>query len=44
MYGLKIFDGGGGMSVFLFSGVVSLVIWVIAIRGKDKKYQGLIDK
>jgi hypothetical protein len=44
MYALKIFDGGGGMSVFLFSGVVSLVIWVIAIRGKDQKNQEPIQK
>jgi hypothetical protein len=33
-YVLKIFDGEGGMSVFLFSGVVTVVIWWIAVRGR----------
>lgn len=33
-YGLKTFDGGGGMTVFLYSGVCSLMIWIICIRGK----------
>ena len=32
-YGLKTFDGGGGMSVFLYSGVCSLMIWAMCIRG-----------
>ena len=32
--GLKIFDGGSGMLVFLYSGVSSLIIWAILIRGK----------
>ena len=34
--GLKIFDGGSGMLVFLYSGVSSIVIWAILI--KDKPY------
>jgi hypothetical protein len=37
MYGLKIFDGGGGMSVFLFSGIVTAVIWAVAVRGKYQR-------
>lgn len=32
--GLNIFDGGGGLLIFLYSGVTSLVIWAILIRGK----------
>ena len=34
IYGLKIFDGGAGLQAFFFSGVASLLIWVISIRGK----------
>jgi ammonia channel protein AmtB len=30
--GLKIFDGGGGLLVFLYSGVTSLVIWGMLIK------------
>lgn len=32
--GLKSFDGGGGLLVFMFSGVCSLVIWSMCVRGK----------
>ena len=32
-YGLDTFDGGGGMTVFLYSGVCSLMIWAICLRG-----------
>ena len=32
--GLSIFDGGGGIQIFLFSGILSLFIWLISIRGK----------
>ena len=32
--GLKIFDGGGGIQIFLFSGVLSLFIWLLSVRGK----------
>jgi hypothetical protein len=32
--GLKVFDGGGGLLVFLYSGICSLVIWAMFIRGK----------
>lgn len=41
VYGLNTFDGGAGMQVFLYSGVVSLLIWVVCIRGKlpIAKYQ-----
>jgi ammonia channel protein AmtB len=34
VYGLETFDGGGGLTVFLYSGTVSLMIWVLCIRGK----------
>ena len=34
VYGLDTFDGGGGMTVFLYSGACSLMIWLICIRGK----------
>lgn len=34
IYGLKTFDGGGGMTVFLYSGVCSLMVWALCIRGK----------
>ena len=34
VYGLKTFDGGGGMTVFLYSGTCSLMIWILCIRGK----------
>jgi hypothetical protein len=34
IYGLKVFDGGGGLQIFLYSGAVSLMIWVICLRGK----------
>ena len=34
VYGLDTFDGGGGMTVFLYSGVCSLMIWILCIRGK----------
>jgi len=34
IYGLKAFDGGGGLSIFLYSGVCSLMIWIMCIRGK----------
>jgi len=32
--GLGIFDGGGGLLVFLYSGICSLLIWAISLRGK----------
>lgn len=34
VYGLDCFDGGGGLMVFMYSGVVSLMIWLLSIRGK----------
>lgn len=36
-YGLKTFDGGGGYTIFLYSGVCSLMIWAICINGKIDK-------
>lgn len=32
--GLKTFDGGNASSVFLYSGIVSLMIWLVSVRGK----------
>lgn len=34
IYGLKAFDGGGGITIFLYSGLCSLIIWAMCIRGK----------
>lgn len=34
IYGLKTFDGGGAFRVFLYSGIFSLMIWALCIRGK----------
>ncbi len=34
VYGLNVYDGGGGLQIFLFSGVCSLMIWIISLRGK----------
>lgn len=34
LLGLKIFDGGVGMQAFLYSAVISFMIWVISVRGK----------
>jgi hypothetical protein len=34
VYGLDVYDGGGGMTVFLYSGICSLIIWFMAVRGK----------
>lgn len=35
-YGIKAFDGGGGLQIFLYSGVVSAIIWAFIVRGKVK--------
>jgi hypothetical protein len=37
-YGLNIFDGCGGLTVFLFSGVVSIAIWVVSVRASDNRF------
>jgi len=37
-YGITIFDGGLGLNVFLFSGVLTIVIWVVSIRGRHNRY------
>lgn len=34
LYGLKVYDGGGGLTVFFYSGVCSLIIWIVSLRGK----------
>lgn len=41
-YGLKIFDGGLGVSVFLFSGACTIAIWVVSVRGRHERY-GRVD-
>ena len=37
IYGLKVFDGGGGLTIFLYSGMCSLMIWILSIKGKIDK-------
>jgi len=37
VYALKTFDGGGGLTIFLYSGCCSLMIWALCIRGKIDK-------
>ncbi len=37
LYGLKTYDGGGGYCIFLYSGICSLIIWIMCIRGKVEK-------
>lgn len=37
IYGLKAFDGGGGLTIFLYSGVCSLMIWILSVKGKIDK-------
>ena len=32
MHGINIYDGGGGLQIFLYSGIVSLLIWFIVVR------------
>lgn len=34
VFGLDTFDGGNSISVFLFSGMCSLMIWLLSVRGK----------
>lgn len=34
IYGLDTYDGGEASSVFLFSGMSSLMIWFMSVRGK----------
>ena len=36
VHGLDIFDGGGAYTIYLYSGVAALVIWILVIRGKYK--------
>lgn len=33
-YGLKAFDGGGGMQIFFLSGIYGYCIWIFGIRFK----------
>jgi hypothetical protein len=42
LYGLRTFDGGGGVTIFLYSGVCSLMIWAFSIRGKIDNNRYLI--
>lgn len=34
IYGLDTYDGGYGIATFLFSGMCSLMIWLLSVRGK----------
>lgn len=43
-YGLKVFDGCGGLTVFAFSGVATIVIWVVSVRGKHHRFGGYLNK
>ena len=36
LYALDIFDIGGGLRIFAFSGVTTILIWAIAVRTKTK--------
>ena len=42
VYGLRTFDGGGGVTIFLYSGVCSLIIWALSVRGKIDNNRYLI--
>lgn len=42
-YGLKIFDGCGGLTVFAFSGVATIIIWTVSVRGKHYRFGGFIN-
>lgn len=39
-YGLQIFDGCGGLTIFAFSGVVTIAMWVVSVRGNHHRYGG----
>ena len=43
-YGFVIFDGGLGLNCYLFSGVVAVVMWGVAIRGKQNLFGGYLSK
>lgn len=34
-YGLKAFDGGGGIQIFFLSGLYSYAMWVVGFKFKD---------
>ena len=34
-YGLKAFDGGGGLQIFFLSGLFSYSLWIIGFRFKE---------
>ncbi len=34
IYGLNAYDGGGGVTVFLYSGICSIIIWFLCVRSK----------
>lgn len=38
-YALFVFDGQGGLTVFLFSGVVTMMIWIVSVRGRHERFQ-----
>lgn len=42
--GLKIFDGGGGLLVFLYSGICSIIIWALLIKDNIDSNKLIIKK
>jgi len=42
--GLKIFDGGGGVLIFFYSGICSLIIWSVLIKGNIDHQKLIIKK
>ena len=42
--GLKIFDGGGGLLLFFYSGICSLIIWIVLIKGNIDNDKLIIKK
>ncbi len=34
IFGLDTYDGGFGVATFLYSGICSLMIWLLCVRGK----------
>lgn len=40
-YGLIIMDGCAGLSIYLFAGVCSIGLWIVAVRGNPNTYMGI---
>lgn len=43
LYGLDIFDSGGGIRIFAYSGMAALMIWVVAVRARANVHWLKID-